>query len=127
MGVKWVTFLNNGANIGDNDYLVKKLTDAGIEPVMRIYSPTLQPLQGDIEGMVRHYTALGVHYFQPFNEPNLNCENPGRPGVGRSVSGRLDSGGQGDRARWRPARLRRPGAGRRLRRSAVPERQPGLG
>jgi hypothetical protein len=76
MGVKWVTLLNNGANVGDNDYLVNKLVGAGIEPVMRLYSPTLEPLQGDIEGMVRHYTGLGVHYFQPFNEPNLNCENP---------------------------------------------------
>jgi hypothetical protein len=76
MGVKWVTLLNNGANIGDNDYLVNKLVGAGIEPVMRLYSPTLEPLKGDIEGMVRHYTGLGVHYFQPFNEPNLNCENP---------------------------------------------------
>ncbi len=76
MGVKWVTFLNNGATIGDNDYLVSKLVGAGIEPVMRLYSPTLQPIQGDIEGMVRHYTAMGVHYFQPFNEPNLNVENP---------------------------------------------------
>ena len=76
MGVKWVTLLNNGANLGDNDYLVSKLVDAGIEPVMRLYSPTLEPLQGDIEGMVRHYAAMGVRYFQPFNEPNLNCENP---------------------------------------------------
>jgi hypothetical protein len=76
MGVKWVTLLNNGATVGDNDYLVSKLVGVGIEPVMRLYSATLQPLQGDIEGMVRHYTAMGVHYFQPFNEPNLNCENP---------------------------------------------------
>ena len=40
MGVKWVTFLNKGATIGDNDYLVTKLAGAGIEPVMRVYSPT---------------------------------------------------------------------------------------
>ena len=76
MGVKWVTFLNDGATISDNDYLVSKLVGAGIEPVMRVYSPTIAPLSGDIEGMVRHYTGMGVHYFQPFNEPNLNCENP---------------------------------------------------
>ena len=76
MGVKWVTFLNDGATVSDNDYLVSKLVGAGIEPIMRVYSPTIAPLTGDIEGMVRHYTAMGVHYFQPFNEPNLNCENP---------------------------------------------------
>jgi hypothetical protein len=76
MGVKWVTFLNNGGNIGDNDYLVNKLVGAGIEPVMRLYTPTLEPIQGDIEGMVRHYSGMGVRYFQPFNEPNLDAENP---------------------------------------------------
>jgi hypothetical protein len=84
MGVRWVTFLNDGATTQDNDYLVNKLVGAGIEPVMRVYSPTIEPLRGDIEGMVRHYTALGVHYFQPFNEPNLKCENAdGNVSVGR--------------------------------------------
>jgi hypothetical protein len=76
MGVKWVTFLNNGANVGDNDYLVNKLVGAGIEPIMRLWTPTLQPIQGDVEAMVRHYVGLGVHYFQPYNEPNLNDEQP---------------------------------------------------
>jgi len=84
MGVKWVTFLNDGATTADNDYLVSKLVGAGIEPIMRVYSPTIAPLTGDIEGMVRHYKAMGVSYFQPFNEPNLNCENPdGRVSVDR--------------------------------------------
>ena len=84
MGVKWVTFLNNAADIGQNDYLVKKLVGAGIEPIMRLYSPTLEPIKGDVEGMVRHYVAEGVHYFQPFNEPNLNIEQPdGVPSVDR--------------------------------------------
>jgi hypothetical protein len=76
MGVKWVTFLNSGANVGDNDYLVKKLVGAGIEPIMRIWTPSLQPIEGDVEGMVHHYAADGVHYFQPYNEPNLNDEQP---------------------------------------------------
>lgn len=76
MGVKWVTFLNNGANVGDNDYLVNKLVSAGIEPIMRLWTPTLEPIQGDVEAMVRHYVAEGVHYFQPYNEPNLNDEQP---------------------------------------------------
>jgi hypothetical protein len=76
MGVKWVTFLNKGADVGENDYLVKKLVGAGIEPIMRLYTPTLEPIQGDVEGMVRHYVGMGVHYFQPYNEPNLNSENP---------------------------------------------------
>jgi hypothetical protein len=76
MGIKWITFLNDGANVGQNDYLVKKLVGAGIEPIMRLWTPTIEPIQGDVEGMVRHYVSLGVHYFQPYNEPNLNDEQP---------------------------------------------------
>ncbi len=77
MGVKWVTFLNNGTDVGKNDYLVKKLASAGIEPIMRIWTQTLQPIDtGQLESMVRHYSDMGVHYFQPYNEPNLNAEQP---------------------------------------------------
>jgi hypothetical protein len=84
MGVKWVTFLNDGANIGENDYLVDKLRGAGIEPIMRLYSQKLQPIKGDITAMVQHYVGKGVHYFQPFNEPNLSIEQPdGVPSVDR--------------------------------------------
>jgi hypothetical protein len=87
MGVKWVTFLNDGASVDQNDYLVSKLVGAGIEPVMRLYSAKLEPIQGDIEGMVRHYVSMGVHYFQPFNEPNLSIEQPdGVPSVDRYLN-----------------------------------------
>jgi len=79
MGMKWVVFLNDGANIGANDYLVKKLAAAGIEPVMRIYSSGIVPISGDIESMVKHYTDMGVHYFQIYNEPNLRVETGGKP------------------------------------------------
>ena len=87
MGVKWVTFLNNGTDATQNDYLVKKLVSAGIEPIMRIYTPTLQPIDPSaLESMVRHFTGMGVHYFQPYNEPNLNAEQPdGKVSVDRYV------------------------------------------
>lgn len=78
MGMKWVVFLNDGANIGDNDYLVKKLTGAGIEPIMRIYTPGLSPINGNLKKMVEHFTGLGVRYFQLYNEPNLMVETGGR-------------------------------------------------
>lgn len=78
MGMKWVVFLNEGANIGANDYLVKKLTQAGIEPVMRVYTPGLTPINGDLTEMVQHYTGLGVRYFQLYNEPNLMVETGGQ-------------------------------------------------
>lgn len=78
MGMKWVVFLNDGTQIGANDYLVKRLVQRGIEPIMRVYTPGLIPIQGDLKGMVEHYRQLGVHYFQLYNEPNLMVETNGR-------------------------------------------------
>lgn len=75
MNIKWVVFLNDGANIGDNDYLVDRLVANGIMPVMRLYHPTVEPYSGDIGAMVRHYRARGVYYYQIYNEPNINVEN----------------------------------------------------
>ena len=71
MGMKWVVFLTEGAQVGANDYLVNRLAEAGIEPIMRVYTPGLAPIEGDLQGMVEHYRNLGVHYFQLYNEPNL--------------------------------------------------------
>ncbi len=86
LGVTWVVFLNDGTNVGANDYLVTQLKAAGIEPVMRIYTRAGAPIAGDLEGMVRRYVVLGVRYFQPYNEPNLRVENPdGVPSVERYV------------------------------------------
>ncbi|NJN92615.1 MAG: hypothetical protein HC875_00305 [Anaerolineales bacterium] len=78
MGMKWVVFLNEGSNVGANDYLVKRLAEAGIEPVMRVYTPGLTPISGGLEEMVRHYSKMGVHYFQLYNEPNLMVETGGQ-------------------------------------------------
>ena len=78
MGMKWVVFLNEGAQVGANDYLVKRLAEAGIEPIMRVYTPGLAPIEGDVQGMVEHYRNLGVHYFQLYNEPNLKVETGGQ-------------------------------------------------
>ncbi len=77
MGIKWVTFLNEGTHIGANDYLVDQLVANGIEPVMRVYTDGGAPISGDLEALVRHYRAKGVHYFQLYNEPNLRLENQG--------------------------------------------------
>ena len=92
MGIRWVTFLNDGTRIGDNDYLVKRLVEAGIMPVMRIYTDGGAPIQGDLGALVRHYLKLGVYYFQLYNEPNLRVENGGaEPDVKRYID------------RWLPA------------------------
>lgn len=75
MNIKWVVFLNNGTQVGDNDYLVEQLVARDIMPVMRLFQATLEPYSGDIGGMVRHYRAKGVYYYQLYNEPNASVEN----------------------------------------------------
>lgn len=75
MHIKWVVFLNDGTNIGDNDYLVDRLVANGIMPVMRLYRSNVTVYEGDIGALVRHYRAKGVYYYQLYNEPNVNEEN----------------------------------------------------
>ncbi|MBI5878738.1 MAG: hypothetical protein HZB53_13895 [Chloroflexi bacterium] len=77
MRVSWAVFLNDGANIGDNDYLVQQLVKNGIMPVLRVHTTGLSPVDGDLTAMVKHYKAMGVSYFQLYNEPNLKFENNG--------------------------------------------------
>jgi hypothetical protein len=84
MKIKWMVILNDDTKIGANDYLVKQLVANGIMPIMRIYTPSGRPIEGDIGALVQHYRQLGVHYYQLYNEPNLNDENPdGIPNVDR--------------------------------------------
>ncbi len=75
MHIKWTVFLNDGDNTTDNNYLVDKLVANGIMPVMRIYRSDTSPYDGNIGGMVAHYRAKGVYYYQIYNEPNVNVEN----------------------------------------------------
>lgn len=75
MHIKWLVFLNDGTNIGDNDYLVEQLLAHGIMPVMRLYRSTVTPYDGNLGEMVAHYRRKGVYYFQLYNEPNVNLEN----------------------------------------------------
>ncbi len=75
MHIKWVVILNDGTNIGSNDYLVDQLRANGIMPVMRLYRDGVLPYDGNLGELVRHYRARGVYYFQLYNEPNVNVEN----------------------------------------------------
>lgn len=75
MHIKWVVFLNDGTDIGSNDYLVDKLVTNGIMPVMRLYRSEIVAYDGNIYDLVKHYRAKGVYYYQLYNEPNVNVEN----------------------------------------------------
>lgn len=75
MHIKWAVFLNDGTNIGSNDYLVDRLVANGIMPVMRLYRSNVTIYEGDLGKLVAHYRARGVYYYQLYNEPNVNEEN----------------------------------------------------
>ncbi|MCP5095707.1 MAG: hypothetical protein GY943_09160 [Chloroflexi bacterium] len=75
MHIKWAVFLNDGTNIGSNDYLVDKLVANGIMPVMRLYRSGVLPYDGRVGDLVAHYRPRGVYYYQLYNEPNVNGEN----------------------------------------------------
>ena len=64
MNVRWVVLLNDHSNLEQNEYLVDQLVANGIEPVMRVYTPGLEPISGDLGELVRHYKERGVDYFQ---------------------------------------------------------------
>jgi hypothetical protein len=78
MHIKWLVFLNDGTDIGRNDYLVQRLVSMGIEPVMRLYVYGVVPYDGNLPAAIHHYHQLGVNYFQLYNEPNLFAEAAGR-------------------------------------------------
>ena len=95
MHVRWVVFLNEGGQIGANDYLVTQLVAHGIEPVMRVLSHRGAQLGHNLTPMVQHYRALGVRYYQLYNEPNLPSENQDRaPNVDRYLDLWLPAAGQ---------------------------------
>jgi hypothetical protein len=77
MHIRWLVFLNDGTDIGRNDYLVRRLASAGIMPVMRFYIHGVVPYDDNLGVAVRHYRQLGVQYFQLYNEPNLYAEAAG--------------------------------------------------
>lgn len=78
MHVRWVVLLNDGTDIGRNDFLVKRLLAAQMMPVMRLYVHGVVPYDDNLGEAVRHYRDLGVQYFQLYNEPNLFAEAAGR-------------------------------------------------
>lgn len=75
MHIKWVVFLNESSDLRGNEYLVEKLVEANIMPVMRIYRDSVLPYDADVGRLVRHFRPRGVYYYQLYNEPNVNIEN----------------------------------------------------
>lgn len=70
MNIKWVKFLQDDAPTVTDPYLVEQLVANEIEPVMRVYKPFNEPYQ-HLPELVAAATAMDVHYFELFNEPNV--------------------------------------------------------
>jgi hypothetical protein len=90
LNIKWVLFLNPGTNMSANEFLVSRLVEKNIMPVMRLYYSTIYPPSEDelnqTRAMVSHYLNKGVFYFQIYNEPNLPCEWEGGQFPENSIS-----------------------------------------
>jgi hypothetical protein len=76
MNIKWLKVLQNDQPQVTNPYLLEQLAQAGIEPVMRVYKPFNEPYR-HLPELVTQASALGVHYFELYNEPNLAGEAGG--------------------------------------------------
>ena len=70
MNIKWVKFLQDDAPTVTDPYLVEQLVANNIEPIMRVYQPRNERYR-HLPELVKAATALGVHYFELFNEPNV--------------------------------------------------------
>ena len=90
MNIKWVKIMQGDTAKVEHDYLIEQLVANGIEPVLRVYKPYNDPYLHLAE-LVPQARALGVHYFELYNEPNI-AGFPGgwRDGESISVSRMLD-------------------------------------
>ncbi len=70
MNIKWFKFLQDDAPEVTDPYLIEQLVANGIEPIMRIYKPFNDPYQY-LPELVPKAVALGVPYFELYNEPNV--------------------------------------------------------
>jgi hypothetical protein len=70
MNIKWVKFLQDDLPAVADPYLVGQLVANDIEPVLRVYKPFNEPYQ-HLPELVSEAVAMGVHYFELYNEPNL--------------------------------------------------------
>lgn len=79
-GITWYKVLGDGSQ--RSIWHVKAIADAGIEPVIRLYADKPSPYHVADYRVVAAYVAVGAHYFEYTNEPNLALEWAGMPSDG---------------------------------------------
>ncbi|NLE76990.1 MAG: hypothetical protein GX605_09625 [Chloroflexi bacterium] len=74
MGVRWLVLLSR-PDEPLQEAFVRRLLTEGIEPIVRLYTPTVAPLdQAMLRRTAERYAEWGVHYLHVYNEPNLKYE-----------------------------------------------------
>jgi hypothetical protein len=70
MNIKWVKIMQGDIPKVEHQYLIEQLTANGIEPVLRVYRPYNTPYE-HLPALTAAAGAMGVHYFELYNEPNI--------------------------------------------------------
>jgi hypothetical protein len=74
LGTSWLLLLSEPAKPVP-EFFIKGLLERNIEPIIRVYTPTVQAInQQDLRQLCQTYANWGVHYIHVFNEPNLENE-----------------------------------------------------
>ena len=70
MGASWLVVLSE-LEVPIPEFFVKQLIESEIEPIVRVLTPAIQPLdRSSLRELLRTYAARGVHYVEVFLEPN---------------------------------------------------------
>lgn len=74
MGVGWLTVLSEPDKAIPESFM-RGLIDLGIEPIVRLYTPKIRPLdQAELGRVCLAYARMGVHYVHVYNQPNVDGE-----------------------------------------------------
>ena len=74
LGASWLVMLSP-LETGIPSSFLRGLVEAHIEPVVRVYTPTVRPISQEVlRRLLDAYQGVGVHYVHVYNEPNLPVE-----------------------------------------------------
>ena len=76
MGITWVKILQPDVAKVEHEYLIRELTRRGIMPILRVYREFNTPYE-HLDELVRTGRAMGVYYYELFNEPNIEGDQGG--------------------------------------------------
>jgi len=76
MGIKWVKIMQPDVAKVEHEYLIRQLARRGIMPILRVYREFNTPYE-HLDALVRAGRAMGVHYYELYNEPNVSGEQGG--------------------------------------------------